>query len=491
MTAAQAQARALLVARILIGVYLVEILLNLTRPRIQDHEPSLTIFQPVNSSSSVSRLFSLPEIIFWALIAGMVIGLVLQFVAARYPAASLQARTLTWVTLGVLLGPFALVFLWVFSLAPLVALACVPSTAFALWLLHRVQQFGRLPVRLLLAAFAWGALFTPGYFRATGNLLMGALVGYLLKNPTGDIGSFNDVSARMLNIVLIQGSIVIALVQAAGIFLLMILVRHRIDDVVSGLVLGAAAGLGFGFSESLLFIHLYPVLGAFNGATAGFEYWIRQSITLPAGSLAFGAVIGASLGIASQLADRRRRLLVAGAGVMAAAGGWLASEIGGGWLAYQLQDGFDQGGALDTLVISPLPLLLFQAPFVALYVILLVVGLRARAVRARVALEAEARTGLNAVTPMEAAILADPALRFWVTMRTGRRLGRPAAVTLRRLHTAQLELAAWRSEQGESIAPGAVSDETAAAREEGEMLRENVFGLKAGLPAAARPAVRS
>jgi hypothetical protein len=41
---AMAAARALLIARLAIGLYLVELLLNLTRPRILPNEPALTIF---------------------------------------------------------------------------------------------------------------------------------------------------------------------------------------------------------------------------------------------------------------------------------------------------------------------------------------------------------------------------------------------------------------------------------------------------------------
>jgi RsiW-degrading membrane proteinase PrsW (M82 family) len=473
---ARAQARALLVARVLVGVYLLEILLNLSRPRLVEHEPSLTIFATADDTTApVRNLFSLPETIFWILVVGVAVGLVLQIVAVRFPADSRQARLLTWATLAVLLLPFGLLPLYFMERAPLVVLACIPTTVIALVALYCVQLFGRLPIRLLVLAFAWGALISSGFFRACANLTMGTAGGYLLKSRmdnSGDLGAFTTASTRMLDVTLITGGVVMAVAQAGGVLILLLLVPHRLRDVVSGTVLGAAAGLGFAFSDSVVLIKLLPLLDLVSGSTSGFEYWVQQILTLFAGSLAFGAVLGGAMAVAIRQTERRPQILIGAAGLSAAAGGWVASQKLSGWLQATVFSGVDQGSALDTLIISPLAVLLFQVPFVVIYVLLLRFGLRERSARIR---SVPAETLAPAVSPLEARVMADPAVRFWSLVTTFRRLGRPAAVALFRLQEAQLALAGHRA------------DPDLDPMEE-ETLRDNVFRLKSALPTDARAA---
>ena len=57
---ALARGRALLIARLVIGLYLVELLLNLTRPHVLPNEPTLSIFQRLpKTSGSFGRLLSI------------------------------------------------------------------------------------------------------------------------------------------------------------------------------------------------------------------------------------------------------------------------------------------------------------------------------------------------------------------------------------------------------------------------------------------------
>src|SRR4029453_17121408 len=113
-------------------------------------------------------------------------------------------------------------------------------------------------------------------------------------------------------------------------------------------------------SESIVYIKLFGALGLFNGATSGFEYWIRQSVTLLTGPVAFGALLGAALGIAATQRDERQRRRVAALGLLAAIGANVANETLTGWLSHALREPADRGGAFDTLVVSPLFLLLVQ-----------------------------------------------------------------------------------------------------------------------------------
>lgn len=474
---------ALLVARATIGLYLLELLLNLTRPRRAPNEPTLTILAaPPDVPGSLGRLLAGPRLVFWFLLAGIVAAVVLQAVAGVRARRGGRTTVLTWATLAVLVGAFALLPLTVLGSYPLVALACVPSSAFVLWLLHRVQRFARIGVPALLAAFGWGALIAWGLARACSGLAFGVVNAHLA--PTGTSAGLTGLTAqlkaqyRVLDFLVLHLSLVAVLAEAAGIMLVLILLRRRVVDLVTGLVIGAAVGLGYNFTESVLFIKLYGSLSAINGATPGFEYWIRQSATLLGGQVAFGAVLGAALGAAAGLRERRQRMQVGLAGVLAALGGSIGTEVVAAWLWHLARPHVRVGSAFDTLVVSPGLVLLVQAPFIVLYLLLLRSGLRARTAAARAAVSAEVVPG-GAITPPEWPFLVDPRLRLWALTSVWRRYGRDAALALRRVQVAQLDLAGWRWQRGRY--PAADPD----ADRRSEQLRRTVYESKARLGAGA------
>jgi hypothetical protein len=98
--------------------------------------------------------------------------------------------------------------------------------------------------------------------------------------------------------------------------------------------------------------------------------------------------------------------------------------------------------------------------FILVAVLLLVHGTRVRAAATRTAVLAEAAAG-PAVTRQEAPFLIDPALRPWTLAGTWRLHGPNAARALKRLQTAQLDLAAWRWQNPD--ATGAEADAMRAA----------------------------
>lgn len=465
-----ATARALLIARGAIALYLVELLGNLTRPRLLPDEPALSIFYKLPSdlarmpgfSGSLDRVLSMPRAVFWSVLAGIVAGVLIQVFVAVTRQPDRRAAVLTWVTLGLLLLPFGLIPLVVVVEYFPVTLACLPSTAFVLLLLRGGVRFARVPLAALLAAFGWGALIVFGLGRAYTGLAFATINGYL--SPSGsDLGQFTRNEFRTIDLVIVHLGVVNALVVAAGVLLLLLLFRYRVTDVVTGLTLGAAVGLGYSFVESILFIKIYGSFGSLFGTTGGFEYWIRQSVGLLGGQVAFGALLGAGLALAARA---QRRGLVASAALVAAVGGATAAETLSGWLSSQLRGQVDTGSALDTLVVSPLLWLLPQLPFMAVVVVLLVLGLRERGVALRAATAAEAATGRSAVTRAEEPVLVSPTLRFWAVASTWRSYGRGAALRLHRLQTAQLELASWRAQQDPDLEP------------QGAELRARVMELK-------------
>ncbi|MCX5215203.1 PrsW family intramembrane metalloprotease [Kitasatospora sp. NBC_00240] len=471
-------ASALLIARGAIALYLVELVGNLTRPRLLPDEPSLSIFYKMPSdltempgfSDSFEKLMAMPSAVFWTVLAGIAAGVLIQLFVAVTRQPDRRAALLTWVTLGLLLLPFGLIPLVVVVEYFPLTLACLPSTAFVLLLLRSGVRFARVPLAALLAAFGWGALIVFGLGRAYTGLAFATISGYMIPkdylHPAGgdlDLSQFLRSMYRTIDLVIVHLGVVNALVVAAGVLMLLLLFRHRITDTVTGLTLGAAVGLGYSFVESILFIKIYGSFGSILGTTGGFEYWIRQSIGLLGGQVAFGAVVGAGLTLAAR---SQRRVLVASAALVAAIGGATATETLSGWLSGRLAGQVDTGSALDTLVVSPLLWLLPQLPFIALAVMLLVLGLRERAVTLRAAAASEAATGHLAITPAEELVLISPTLRLWALVRTWRRHGRGTALHLHRLQTAQLDLASWRAQNDPDL------------EAQGDELRTRVLQLK-------------
>ncbi|MGW5661810.1 PrsW family glutamic-type intramembrane protease [Streptomyces sp. NPDC003758] len=467
------RARALLIARVAIVLYLVELLLNLTRPHLLPHEPALSIFYKLpGDSGSLGRLLSTPRLVFWCVLAGIVAGAAVQIYAAltrrRNGAGDggRRAITLTWVTLGCLLLPFGLISLTVlFEFFP-TTLLCLPTTALVLFLLRAVVRFARVSWAALLLAFAWGSLIVFGLGRAYTSLAYGTVYGYLGPKSGTDLGSFSKGLDDTINLLIVHLSLVNALIVAAGVALLLMLLRHRVTDAVTGLLLGAAVGLGYNFVENVLIIKLYGSLGVFFGPTSGFEYWIREAIGLLGGQVTFGALVGAGIGAAAGV---RRRGLLVGAGLLAAVGGATAAETLSGWLASELGDGVQVGSALDTLVVSPFFWLLPQLPFFALAVALLVTGIRSRAPALRAAVAAETAPA-GPITQVEAPVLVSPVLRFWAVAGTWRAYDRATALALHRLQSAQLELASWRAQNDPEA--GAEGDELRARVMRGKGVRE-------------------
>ncbi|WP_406502930.1 PrsW family glutamic-type intramembrane protease [Streptomyces sp. NBC_00212] len=465
------RSRALLIARLAIALYLIELVLNLIRPHLLPDEPALSIFYRLpGSSGSLGRLLSTPRLVFWAVIAGIAAGAAVQIFAAltRRRTAERDGRraiVLTWVTLGCLLLPFGLIPLTVVISYFPVTLLCLPSTVLVLLLLRATVRFARLSWTALLLAFAWGALIVFGLGRAYTSLAFGTAYGFLgPKAGTTDLSGFTTSLSHTMDLLVVHLSVANGLLIAGGVALLLMLLRHRVTDAVTGLVLGAAVGLGYNFVESILFIKIYGSLGAFLGPTGGFEYWIRQSIGVLGGQVTFGALIGAGLGAA---AGARLRGRPVAAGLLAGIGGSAGAETLSGWLAGQVGEHVETGSTLDTLVASPFFWLLPQLPFLAIAVAILVTGLRTRATQLRDALAAEGAPA-GPVTPVEAPVLASPALRLWTLVRTWRIHGRRTAWSLHRLQSAQLDLAGWVAEGDSEMTSEGVELRAQVMRAKGE-----------------------
>ncbi|MEU7604078.1 PrsW family glutamic-type intramembrane protease, partial [Streptomyces sp. NPDC041003] len=185
--------------------------------------------------------------------------------------------------------------------------------------------------------------------------------------------------------------------KAAGVAVLFLLHRRHFDGVVSGIVIGAATGIGFNFTESVVY------MSEWGGAAANFHHWGRQALGLMAAHTAFTAVSGAGIGLAQQLHGRTRQLTAVGTGFLTAAGAHFCNNSVIDYLAKEPPLWFPAGEAAGILIVLLAQILLLLGPLVVLYVLLLRRGLRSQAGGLEAALDSLPQPARQAITTDEAA----------------------------------------------------------------------------------------
>ncbi|WP_405941099.1 PrsW family intramembrane metalloprotease [Streptomyces sp. NBC_00207] len=445
------QPAALLVVLSLHAAVALGMVLKLVLPRRIEVPPEMEALDEL-----VSAVQSLPYWIYlpcWLLTAVLAAVARLHLWCARDPAGlpSGVARRYRRALVVMLLLPFAVLSL---PVIPLLAwpgawaatvLLCLPTTAYALTLVHCAQRFRRIPVPLLLAAFGWGAVIAAGFGGTMNDWWSGfsTLHFPLPENPL-DATYRKTIGAPMV------AGFFEEFGKAAGVAVLFLLHRRHFDGVVSGIVIGAATGIGFNFTESVVY------MSEWGGAAANFHHWGRQALGLMAAHTAFTAVAGAGIGLARQLRGRPRQLTAVGTGFLTAAGAHFCNNSVIDYLAKGSPRWLPAGEAAGILIVLPAQILLLQGPLVVLYVLLLRRGLRSQAGGLEAALGSLPPRARQAITTDEAALLLSPARRFRLkvdALRTRGSLRQRLAAHRRlvRLHAAQLDLATerWHHLRGE------------------------------------------
>lgn len=327
----------------------------------------------------------------------------------------------------ILLLPYAWPALYFLHRNPLGALASVPSTALALWVVARLQRHRQLPAGVILAAFGWG-VFMSGYGIAM-NLHWMEVAPSIAPN----------ITVVQLGLPLHAG-IFEELGKAAGVAMLCILAARWVDSIVSGLVLGAAVGLGFNFIESVEFM----------ATDAPLHFWLRQTVGIMAAHTAFSALAGAGFGVARQLQRRRDRVVAVGSGLLAAMTGHTLTNYGLARVQPLLLRNLEDGVVI-ALVALPLLMLLLQWPFVAMALWLWRLGLRVQYDGLLPQLALEAATGRGAVTDSEVTALLEPAEVRRRALQALREHGLHGYVLVTMLRGAQLDLAMhwWHRSRGD------------------------------------------
>ena len=367
-------------------------------------------------------------------------------------------RAAVLIGLGVLLWLLVIdVFVFTQSAGPLVAavctLACVPTTAFGLFVVRRMDRNHKEPWRLVLVAAAWGAIV------ATSLVVWGETLWESSAQHALVPGPGLDTSLAFM------AGILEELAKGTAVLLLFLVMRNQFDDVVDGIVYGAAVGLGFNFLESVSYMtNLYSIYapegtGAFG---AGTQWYGRQVLGLFLGHATYTAYIGAGVGIARQLPFVRQKVLAIVAGFVVAIAAHFAWDA---WATF-----FPIQNSLFGIVEVHLRTLIVNGPFAAGLIALLMFGIRYEGQNLLDQMRKEAATGHGAILPEEVPILASPWQRLRHRFLAMGRAGLRGYFKVSRLQTAQLDLAMerWHRERKEIDTP----------LEAEEKLRERVIQLR-------------
>jgi RsiW-degrading membrane proteinase PrsW (M82 family) len=341
--------------------------------------------------------------------------------------------------------------------AALSALACLPTTAFGLLVVRRLDRNEKEPWRLVLVAAVWGAIVATSLVIWAEALWDEQLGARLVPGPALDASS--AFSAGVFE----------ELAKGVAVVLLYLVMRDEFDDVVDGIVYGAAVGFGFNFMESITYMtHLYavyrPESASLALASAAGQWYQRQVLGLFLGHATYTALVGAGVGVARQLPRLPQRLLAIASGFVVAIAAHFA------WDAWAQ---FFPVSPTSPLAVAEIHLriLVMVGPFTAALLLILAMGLRVEGAALARQLELEAEAGSGAVLPAEVPVLISPWRRLGVRVAAMARGGPVAYSRLARLQTAQIHLAMerWHRERQETDTPPAAE----------EALRRQVLELRA------------
>ncbi|WP_245635834.1 PrsW family intramembrane metalloprotease [Herbiconiux solani] len=259
--------------------------------------PASAVAPPTTRSSTAATVLAIVGII--------LLGLLFLLVAAY---------------LALALGPGAFVVCGLLALIPL----AVVITAITL-----IDRWEPEPRPALWFALLWGAAAS-----ITIALIVDFSFEVAVELAGGDPGGVGDVVGSV-----VQAPIVEEGAKAAGILILLLVLRRQFDGPVDGLVYGATVAAGFAFTENILYFG--QALIESGGVGLGFTFVLR-GILSPFAHVMFTACTGVALGFAV-----RRKSRLAGVGLFVVGLGlamglhalwngstYLAEGIGGFFLLY-------------------------------------------------------------------------------------------------------------------------------------------------------------
>jgi len=177
-------------------------------------------------------------------------------------------------------------------------LAAILPTIFLVWLIWWADRYEREPTRLLVAAFAWGAL--PAILL---SLLAELAVG--LPFNSGGLGDALTQTAVIAPVVeeMVKGLALLGLIRFS---------RAEIDGALDGIVYGALVGAGFAMTENFLYF----------ASAGGTDAWaltvILRAFVFGLNHIFYTAIFGAAVGFAVGLRQKSTRIIIMLAGLLLA-----------------------------------------------------------------------------------------------------------------------------------------------------------------------------
>ena len=275
-----------------------------------------------------------------------------------------------------------------------------------LWL----DRYEAEPTRLLVLAFAWGAICAPAaaLFLNTGIAIAMRLAG--AEDP--------DVVTAVLGAPFIEEGL-----KGFGVLLIVLLRRREFNGVLDGIVYAGMVGAGFAFSENILYLGREFVEYGQQGLT---ELFILRCIMGPFAHPLFTAFTGIGLGLAvAVMRHPWSRVLVA---------------LGGYLVAALLHGIWNLSAATGHLIGA---YVLFQVPLFLCF-IALIIGLRyreGRLIRTYLSQYADAGWLSHQEVAMLSSIPARRQARVWANQQGGR----PAVASMRAFQDEASDLALLRA----------------------------------------------
>jgi len=177
-----------------------------------------------------------------------------------------------------------------------------------LTLVWLADRFEREPLGMVLLAAAWGTV---------PAVLLSCLLEFSVQFPLIALAGADGKALEPLMTVVVAPPVEEA-VKALALFALILFRRREFDDVMDGLVYGAAVGIGFSFAEDLVY---FVSAAGHDGLGAAFLTFLLRNLGFALNHSLFTALTGIGFGLA-RLYHRNAFALVGwpAAGLLAAVG---------------------------------------------------------------------------------------------------------------------------------------------------------------------------
>ncbi|MDC3378815.1 PrsW family glutamic-type intramembrane protease [Planctomycetota bacterium] len=214
------------------------------------------------------------------------------------------------------------------------AFALVPAVPYVV-LIKLLDRNGQIPWRNFLACVVWGGTVGCGF-----SLVLNAFGGSAL-------GTFFSADSAAGLTTTVVAPLVEEVVKGLGVLALFWILHDEFDNVLEGMVLGAASGLGFALVENMVYDVRFLVAEGGGTTTLLFMGTYRALVNALIGHPVYTAMTGAGLGLLREMPrSKRARLVMPVAGLAIA----VTLHVLWNWAAVHLGDYLGEEGLRTLLV---------------------------------------------------------------------------------------------------------------------------------------------